>query len=248
MKRITVISDDPDTPRFALTMKGKLVLDVKATPPNLIFRDVGPKQSASLTFELELRDPKAHAIESVIVEDEELFSIERLSPAGENPARYELSYAGRKTVGRDRSTVRVETSSPDLPELTLPVTATVSSDLRYSKRVHFMRKNGVLLGQTIRITNRKGDAPKIEKVEDPDGLLELEILPAKGAQAQIEAHVNEDELAKLEDAPRARHELIVHTDHEVESRIELEYMIVDRQRPLKLNKPKPTAGAGTPQR
>ncbi|MCA9708725.1 MAG: hypothetical protein KDK70_22945, partial [Myxococcales bacterium] len=99
----------------------------------------------------------------------------------------------------------------------------VAFNLRYPKQFGFAWRNGQLLERIIRISTRRGDAPKIHRVQDPDGLLDIEVLESEGPITSIRTRVREAALEKIDDG--ATHELIVHTDDPDEPRLVLEYRV-----------------------
>ncbi len=227
-----MFSDDPKTPKFSLTMKGTLLVDVRAEPPSVVLRDLEQGKPATASVELKLREGADLAIESVAIGlvgegDEGLFAVRPLGELVDNTARYEIEFRGASTPGNYRSALRIKTNSPHTPDLQVPVRAVIPSELRYSKFLSFQKRGEAYAARTLRITARKGKAPTIKKVEDPDGLLEIEIEPRKVDEvATLRAKLKESAVAALDEEARgARHPLIVHTDHRSESRLEVSYVI-----------------------
>lgn len=234
-KNIVVHSNDPDQPRFTLTMKGTLLVDVMAQPNAVNIRDLAPGKPGTDTFSLQHSEGSTAEILSVEVEDEDNFSLREIETEPEAIATYEVRFKGRKELGVSSTRVVVKTSGENTPELTIPVRASVALNLRYAKQFRFTRRDGKLLDRTIRISSRRGDAPKISKVEDPDGLLDIEVLEAQGPMASIRMRVLEDQLVAIDVG--TPHTLIVHTNDRDEPKIELEYRIMAER---------PAGGAGTP--
>lgn len=222
-KNIIVLSNDPEQPRFTLTMKGSLLVDVIAQPVTLMLRDLAPGKPGTETFSLLRTDGSTATVESIRIEDTDLFSIRKLETAPGALATYEVGFEGLEEVGARTTSIIVATTGENTPELKIPVHASVAFNLRYPKRFGFTRRDGKLLEQTVRITTRHGDAPKIGKVEDPDGLLDIEVLEPEGPTTSIRVRVREDERTK-QDAG-VPHTLIVHTDDPDEPRLELEYRV-----------------------
>jgi hypothetical protein len=222
-KNIIVLSNDPEQPRFTLTMKGSLLVDVIAEPVTLMLRDLAPGKPGTESFSLLLTEGSTATVESIRIEDTELFSIREIETAPGALATYEVGFEGRKEVGASTTSIIVATTGENTPELKIPVHATVAFNLRYPKRFGFTRRDGKPLEQTVRITTRRGDAPKLGKVEDPDGLLDIEVLEPEGPTTSIRVRVREDEPTKQDDG--APHRLIVHTDDPDEPRLELEYRV-----------------------
>jgi hypothetical protein len=229
-KRIVVLSDDPENSRFTLTMKGELVVDVRANPSTVNFRDVRTGEKGSKELELKIRKPDETKLSSVVVEDKDYYRLEELEGSKPEERRYVLHFKGSKKVGSFTTRILVESNSEESP-LRIPVRARVVSNLRYTKRMSFVQKDGTYNKRLIRFTARDGVAPKLRKIVDPDGLLVLEKLDPKDGRISIKAQVDEKKLAKLDDEARAAaHYLYVHTNDPDEPKVELIYTIRDKPR------------------
>lgn len=223
-KRLTVESNDPEQPKFTLTMKGELLIDMVAQPSAISLRDLKVGTSGTATFGLQQGKDSSAAVLSVSILDEDNFDIREIDTAEGDLATYEVTFHGRDSVGNTSTRIIVKTSGVNTPELVLPVHAGAAMNLRYPRKLRFMLKNGELQPRMLRITARDGTAPTIEKIVDPDGLLEFEILEPKGAVANIELKINEDALMKLTQPERLQtRKLIIHTSDRDEPKIELEY-------------------------
>jgi hypothetical protein len=226
LKRIIVVSNDPKQPRFTLTMKGKLLVDLRAEPGNLNLSDIKPGEQATLSFAVQITDPTTTKIESVTVEDQEHFEVRPLEPEADGHPRYELRFRGSKTVGNFGTRVEVKSTAPSTPQLNVPVRAAVVSNLRYGKRVHFAAHQEGFLSPNIRISTRDGVPPKVSKVEDPAGLLILKILEPVGSTITIEAQVDKAKYEAVPEADRRKpRTLTVHTNDPDEPRLEMTYTI-----------------------
>jgi hypothetical protein len=225
-KRIVVISNDPEQPKFALTLSGSLLVDLEAKPAAISMMGLKVGASAKQTFALELHEGTGAKVKSVKIEDDENFDLRRLEGDPEGNATYEVSFRGRDKVGHSTTRVLVETTGENTPELVIPVRASAATNLRYVRNVRFNRKNGELQERVVRISARDGEAPTLEKVIDPDRLLDSEILEPRGAMASVRLSVREDAWAKLDEEARKKpHRLIIHTDDREEPRIEISYRI-----------------------
>jgi hypothetical protein len=222
-KNIIVLSNDPEQPRFTLTMKGSLLVDVIAEPVKLMLRDLAPGEPGTETLSLLRTEGSTATVESIRIEDTDRFSIRELETEPGALATYEVRFAGRKEVGASTTSIIVATTGESTPELKIPVHASVAFNLRYPKRFGFTRRDGRPLEQTVRITTRRGDAPKLGKVEDPDGLLDIEVLEPEGPTTSIRVRVREDEPTEQDEG--VPHTLIVHTDDPDEPRLEIEYRV-----------------------
>lgn len=254
-KRIVVHSDDPEQPEFALTMTGKLLIDVSAEPRALTLRDLKVGERGSRRFELRLSEGAEAELVSVTLEDEDNFTLTRLpddaplvvedepqvegtntsatapASAGARLGVYELEFHGRDSVGTSTTRIVAKTSSANTPEVVVTVHASAAANLRYLKTLRFIRKNGRLLSRELHVSARHGDRPTITKVEDPDGLLNFEILEPRGKLASVRLEVKEDAWEALEpDQQKATHELIVHTTDREEPKITISYGVAGKSR------------------
>lgn len=231
-KDIVVLSNDPAQPRFTLTMKGSLLVDMIAQPSLVWIHDLPPGQPGAESVSLLRTEGSTATVESIRVQDTELFSVREIETEPGALATYEIRFKGRKEVGTSSTQVIVETTGDNTPQLTIPLRANTAFNLRYPKRIAFSWRQGQLLERTINISTRRGDAPKIAKVEDPDGLLDIEVLESVGPTTGIRMAVREDQQAELE--PGVPHGLVVHTNDRDEPRLELEYRVMAQRTPRQM--------------
>jgi hypothetical protein len=229
-KRILVYSNDPERPQFALTLQGTVLVDLIAKPRMVSIPELSPGKSGRTVFSLHRTEGSTADVRSVRVEDEESFSVRRIQTEADAHATYEVRFRGRDTAGTSSTHVIVETSGENTPELSIPVRATAVTNLRYTDHIRFVRKEGRVQPRTVRISARRGDAPRIGKVEDPDGLLEIEVLPSKGSTASLRLTLLAQDAEAVAD--EAWHPLVVHTDDREQPRLELRYR-VEPERPAR---------------
>ncbi|MCH9686135.1 MAG: hypothetical protein K0V04_32180, partial [Deltaproteobacteria bacterium] len=127
--------------------------------------------------------------------------------------------------------VVVETTGDHTPELKVSVRASVSLNLRYPKRIGFVLRDGEFQAQTIRIATRRGDPPKIKEVEDPDDILDVEVLEPEGTATPILLRIRGDAREKIGD--NDSHEFFVHTDDPDEPKVAIRYGMSSRRPPKK---------------
>jgi hypothetical protein len=219
-KNVVVFSNDPEQPRFTLTMKGTLLVDMEAVPPSVQMMNLALGEPGIASVSVERSQGSAAAVKSVRVEDTKRFSIREIETRPGALATYEVRFAGGN-VGTTTTNVIVETTGEHTPRLTIPVRASAAHNLIYPKRVTLTRRASGPFEQNLRISTRRGDPPKIGKVEDPDGLLDIEVLEPDGPTVDIRLRVRENETAKVDE--HAAHKLWVHTNDPGEPKLELEY-------------------------
>ncbi len=232
-KNIVVVTNDPEQPRFTLTMKGTLLIDMSARPPSVAISGLAPGKPGTGSFSLLRADGSAATIESAHIEDTDGFSVHEIETEPGALVTYQVRFEGREEVGTTATNVIVKTTGKNTPQLAVPVRATATFNLRYPKRFGFAGREGQPLERTLRITTRRGDAPKISKVVDLDDLLEVEVLDSRGPTTAIRVRVREDPPATADASDP--HVLQVHTDDPDEPVLELEYRVPAprAQRPTK---------------
>ena len=62
-------SNDPETPRFVLTLKGEVVSDVMVQPRRIRFKELKPSEKATREVFIKLRDPNEAKVTSVTIDD-----------------------------------------------------------------------------------------------------------------------------------------------------------------------------------
>lgn len=219
-KDVVVISNDPAQPRFTLTMKGTLLVDMDAVPPSVQMMNLARGEPGVATVSVERSQGSSATVKSVRVEDTKHFAIREIETQPGALVTYEVRFAGGE-VGTTSTKVIVETTGEHTPRLTVPVRATAAYNLVYPKRVTLPPNADGQFEENLRISTRRGDPPKIGKVEDPDGLLDIEVQGAKGPTVTIRLRARADATAKVD--ARVRHKLLVHTNDPDEPKIELEY-------------------------
>ena len=117
----------------------------------------------------------------------------------------------------------MKTTGENTPELKIPVRAKVTFNLSFPKRVAFAQRDGELLSRVVRFPTRRGDPPTLAEFDDPDNLLDIEVLPVRGPTTPVRMGIRKDAQAKASDG--APHKLFVQTDDPDQPRIELEYRV-----------------------
>lgn len=231
-KQVVVHTNDPTQPSFPLTMVGEVIVDFEAKPGLVSLRelDIGSPGSARVTLQ---PGPDSQAkLVSVDIEDHEKFSLVEIERKPDGSAVYEVRYVGRDSIGNDTTRLVVKTTGPNTPELFVPVNASVVPNLRYAPRMRFVFKDGVPQTRPWRLTARKGDAPRITKIDDPAGLIAFEIDPPEGQAVNVRMTPKPAATQGLTDDQliEAR-TLTVHTSDPEQPELEIEYRFGARARP-----------------
>jgi hypothetical protein len=225
-KRITVMSNDPETPNLSLELSGEIIVDVAVTPRHLSFGQVGKGETATREFELKVNEPGKVKIIEVTATDEKLV-LKRIEGEPSGDSKYSVELADTKTIGRVTGKVIVKLEGSDNDTVEIPIRATVVGDLRYSRSVYFNKREDAYPEREIAFTRRSGKNVVIKKVEDPDGHLELEITTAKGEKATVKASVANPE---QDYRKPVRGAIKVHVQDADEPVVDIRYTVTDRPR------------------
>ena len=220
-KQIYIYSDDPSNPKFALSLKGKIVVQVEVNPTMLNFGSLKKKQASSRDFYVSINDPEEVRITSVSIMDNR-FSIEPGRVDSEGKAHYEVKFLGSSTSGRISKRMRVNLEGSATPYIDVVVQVIVVSDIVYRRSLDFRQNRGIYAPMEVSFKTRSGVPVEILSVQDTGGLLETEILERKGYRSALKAHVVDPEAVP---SNRRLHKLIVSTNHEDEPQLEISYRI-----------------------
>lgn len=225
-KRITVMSNDPETPNLSLEISGEIIVDVAVKPRHLSFGQVGKGETATREFELKINEPEKIKITEVTASSESLV-IERIEGELSGDSKYSVKLADTKTIGRVTGKVIVKIEGSESDTVEIPIRATVVGDLRYSRSVYFNKREGAYPEREIVFTRRSGKKVLVKKVEDPEERLKLEIVTAKGEKAIVKAAVADPE---QDFRKPVRGTLKVHLQDADEPVVDIRYTITDRPR------------------
>ncbi len=242
-KRIVVRSNDPINPRYVLSLKGKVLVDVALEPRRISFGELTRGETATRDFSVTVREDTNIRIKSVTV-DHPQFRV----AADEVPGSYAISFLGSSTIKRFRSSIKVAVEGGSVPEFSLSVSASVVGNLRFPRRIQFSRR-GEIKPRNIDFTRRDAKRVKVKRVEDLDGIFSTEIqeLPppspdeavaAKGKgpassprQVPLRTRVIATlDVEKLNDVGRSEHRLRIHLDDPDEPVVEV-VVIISELRP-----------------
>lgn len=224
-KRITVFSNDPDTPKLYLTIKGKIIQDVEIKPVSLSFGDMLTGESAVLKAELKVTRPEQVKITSVASDDSRFTA--KLVP-GDAPGKstVEVTFLGSEIQERIRSSIKVALAGEDATEVLLPVRVQVVGNLRYPKKIFLMKTGDTFNTRDINISSRVDKSFKIKRAKDPDGRIKLNFPKTAGKELRLVASVRDSEMS-LDKAVRGTIE--IKTTDSVDSRISVDYVVSRRR-------------------
>jgi hypothetical protein len=152
--------------------------------------------------------------------------VKRTSGDAQADAQYEVTFSGSKELGRISSNIRIEIEGSEVPSINVPIRANVVGNLRYSKNLYFLKRDGEFKERDIVLTTRSGEPVKIKKVEDPDGKLKTTVVEAEGQRVKVTASVADPKVAY--ERP-SRHVLYIYTTDKDEPKVEINYTISERR-------------------
>lgn len=177
---MTVLSNDPEKPRFDLNISATIEQLAGFQPPRVDLGKVLIGGTATGVAHITAKDPAALHLEGLTSPDPALAV--KLIEDGGRPA-VQLSFTAPSKPGRFATRVTAKTGIPAAPEIALQVSATVSADLVVDRP--FVQFAPIQEGQPspqaqIKVTSLTGKPFKLRKVEDATGSVEGSIQPADG--------------------------------------------------------------------
>lgn len=137
-KHVTVLSNDPDTPRLVLTIKADVQAFLRVAPTYARILQVQTQPAETTAINLWATDGKAVEIVSIDTPfDWVLATVRRPTDAERTPDvpadqwRIEVSLAPDAPVGPLRDSLRVRTNHPEEPEIEIPLSGNVRRVLHF---------------------------------------------------------------------------------------------------------------------
>jgi hypothetical protein len=226
-KRITVTSNDPNEKNLILEIQGEITVDVMLEPRNLSFKQLSKGEEATAIFSLKVSEPDKNKVTEVAADDPR-FELKMTTGDLTSESKWEIKFKGAAEIGSVQAKLVVKYTSAGEPKtLDVPLRATVIGDLQYVRSIHFGKSptNG-FTEREVRFTSRSGKDVKITKVEDPDGLLKIDLVTPQGNPAVFKANVASPD---GDYTKPTQHTLKVHTNDKDEPIVEISYMITIRK-------------------
>jgi hypothetical protein len=225
-KRITVTSNDPENKNLVLEIKVNIVVDVMIEPRNIGFRQLSKGAEATEQLSVTVNEPDKIKVTALGVDDPR-FELKMTSGDLAADSKWEVKFKGTDKLGSFQAKIELKYTAAGEPKtVEIPVRVSVVGDLQYVRSVHFGKspKTG-FSEREVRLSSRAGKNLKIKKVEDPDGLLKIEVTTPEGNPAVFKATVAapEGDFSKP-----GSHVLKVHTNDPDEPIVEISYMITLR--------------------
>jgi hypothetical protein len=183
-KRITVHSNDPDTPRMQLYLEGTAVAPMTAHPNRIFFGQLGTEQDASRTVNITPGKEPLH-VKNVISTDKHFVPELEVVEDGRN---YKVHVRTKPPLpqGRLRGHVRVSFVE-DKPDINIPIQASVQGPLAYAPQEIVLAKQGSR-PVTRYVVIRPGTVKhfQIKEVQPPADDIQVKIHPIGGNGFRIE--------------------------------------------------------------
>ncbi len=205
-----------------------IVVDVETKPRAVSFGQISKGEKSTREFSTKVNEPEKMKITSVTVEDER-FELNLKNGDAAQGAKYEVAFLGSQDLGRISTKIQVtyEGNEEGKPSsVQTPVRVNVVGNLRYSKNIYFLKRDGQFKSRDIVITTRSGQPIEIKSIEDPDKQLKTEITEAKGQRVSVRAEVADPE---AEYKKPSRHTLTINTTDKDEPKIDVSYTISERR-------------------
>jgi hypothetical protein len=219
-KKVFIYSNDPQNPRLTLYLSGDIVREAVIEPQLLDFGEVSLNRSASAELSIDVMDSARVRISKVTIEDER-FTLSMTHSTQVSNETYRIVFSGAEREGRIAGEVKIWLEGSEVPFITVPMKLRVVGNYRYAKDVYFSKKQGKYSARDIVITPRSKTKMRVRRVRDPDKLLHLQIIENESWRAIIRARVV-DPRKKLSSS---RHRLFIDMNDELDSKLELSYII-----------------------
>jgi hypothetical protein len=225
-KRITVFSNDPETPKLFLTLKGEVVREVVATPSSVSFGTLTKKEAAEKELTLTVSEPEKVKMTSVEIADDRFEAVLKEGDSS-TKATYTIKYKGSDTIERVATQLKVNLEGADISTVDVPIRAHVVGDLKYTSILYFSKRGEAFKSRDIKIESRSGTPFKVLKAEDPDKNVKLEMDKKQGTEVVIKASVADPKKAY---SPSVRGALVIKTNDKDEPELSLRYTISEGMR------------------
>ena len=174
-KRISVLSNDPNTPRCDLTLNAEVVEDIKISPPSVNFGDVVIGKKATRMLTLDVLRPETVAVESVTCDDARF--VPKKIKADHGGAEWEVTFLGGDTKGTVEPRLTLRTRGTGYAHIEVPMWVNLVGAIHHPHQIFFFRQNGVYPTQTVRLESRVANAPfTVTDVSDPEDRFRFEVV------------------------------------------------------------------------
>jgi hypothetical protein len=225
-RKVTVSSNDPQTPNFYFIIKGKIVGDLDIKPTRVVFAYLEKSEKGTADLSITVNEPDQVKITSVTVKDP-LFNVQQKEGTPEKGGRYEVTFNGSGNIGAYSAKVKVVLEGSTKPLIEVQVWARVFGNFSYPPSLIFRKKTAEFKPKNFVISTKDGADLTVTKIDDPEKLLNFKITKNDAERVMITAEVA-DQNAK-HDKP-FEHRFMVHTSDKEEPKIEIRYHILPKQK------------------
>lgn len=205
-------------------LEGEILVDVSVKPRHISFGQVAKGEGAQREFEITVTEPEKVKVTGVTVDDEG-FKLKKISEE-DATSKWNIDFKGTDKIGRLATSVNIAIEGSEVPEVKLPIRANVVGDLQYTSNVYFSKRDDAFPERELVFSSRSGKSITLKGVEDPDGLLNLEITTKTGPKTTIKASVKDPE---MELSRPTRHVFKVKTSDPDEPEVSIRYTISKRR-------------------
>ena len=225
-KRITVTSNDPENRNLSLEIKVFITVDVMVEPRNVGFRQLEKGAAATELLTVTVSEPDKFKVAELGVDDPR-FEVKMTSGDLATESKWEVKFKGSDTLGSFQAKLTIKYTDAGAPKtMEVPIRVSVVGDLQYVRSIHFGKSPTTGFSpREVRLSSRSDKTVKIKKVDDPDGLVKIEIVTPEGNPAVFKATVIS---AEGDFSKPTQHMLKVHTGDPNEPIVEISYMITLR--------------------
>lgn len=196
-KAITILSNDPQSPEYRVTLAGTVASAVNVSPDRLMFGQIGPGQTAEQSIDISGLVPQPFTITGIEPSQPELTAVQETVEEGKH-YRIKVTITGPAQPGPVNASLLVRTDHPSRPAINIPVIANVVGEMIYAPSVIELPANAGSTPVTRYIVLRPGSLTQFElkSVKLPDPAMKSNIYPFgdQGYRIQIENIVVTPEL------------------------------------------------------
>jgi hypothetical protein len=219
-KAVTVTSNDPNTPKLILTLKGEVITDIVVKPDYFYLGRLKKGEKAEKAFSAVSSDPEKIKILSVKI-DHDRFTIDP-SPDVETTGNYTLRFKGGRELGAISTAVDIRYRSDQERHTKVPVRLEVIGDLIYTQYIRFFERDGKFPAREVTFSSGSGKPVVLKSARDPHGLLKLTIDRSDKKRPKVRAEVRNRQTSYA--APK-RYEFNVRTGDRDQPEVRVGYTI-----------------------
>ena len=212
-KSITVISNDPDSPEYKLTISGEIVEDISITPRNVNFGSIYLGKRANETVTIKSEAGTGFKIKEIKPSK----PIVDVSLKEEKNEEYviNISLKDDLEIGRFSGAIQLETDSPKQPKVNIPFFGEIVGDIAtYPQRIYYgFISNGKEMTQKLFVKVNK-EGTKISDIKVSPDYVSAKIVEKS---EQINPHyLIEVKVSKEADIGQLKGELELYTNSEIQ--------------------------------